>query len=89
MSCPCLPEKAGGIYFQRLTFLFLSKRELLTQYPCDPETTGEGLKSKEAEVGETLLPLDVSWGGQSQEEGDITGASPCRYKSWVGGETKG
>lgn len=46
------------------------------------------MKFREAEVREALLPLDVSWGGQSQEEGDITGASPCRYKSWVGWETK-
>lgn len=33
--------------------------------------------------------MGTGLGGQSQEEGGITGASPCKYESWLGGETKG
>lgn len=62
---PCLP---GDICAKRLSFLFLSKRELLTQHPCDQERTGEGLKFREAEVREALLPLDVSWGVKARKK---------------------
>lgn len=47
------------------------------------------LEAQRGRSGGGTFATGCVMGGQSQEEGDITGASPCRYKSWVGWETKG
>ena len=58
------------------------------QRPCDAETTGESSKFKETETFAIGRVMGTEVGGQSQEERGITGASPCKHKSWLGGETK-